>query len=147
MAWHLIVSHALEGIKADSCQRQRGDMCSFMKWCHVIVGIVLLPTLRVLATTKPSCSGGRSLRGLTEIIDHSPARTISCCDENVCHGGLTLKGDAFSSSFISLVDGDPTSTLERYAQAIEKNKKSNEARHKRYSTTLYNAFFYDFTVL
>ncbi len=113
-------------------------MCS--KWCYVIVG-VFLPSVIVAGgsattTTTKSCLGGRSIRGLTELIDHSPARTtVSCCDENVCHGGFALKEDA-SLSFISPV-GDPA-TLERYAQALE----SNEAhRHKRYSTTL--AFFYD----
>lgn len=81
------------------------------------------------------CLGGRSLRGLTELSerDHSSTiTTVSCCDENVCHGGLALKNEDRASFIINKPFGY-SNMKEQYAQLVQSNHGHDAAhRHKRY---------------
>ncbi|KAI9553860.1 hypothetical protein GHT06_019130 [Daphnia sinensis] len=102
----------------------------YSRWCYLM--IVLCDAARLLMAAEP-CLGGRSLRGLTELSEHdrSSTTTVSCCDENVCHGGLALKNEDRASFIIN----DPFGYSElkhQYAQHVQSNHGHDAAqRHKR----------------
>ena len=80
----------------------------FRAMLRYLILVCLSADLQGFILAKESCLGGRSLRGLTELKPHhyyginNITTSVSCCDENVCHGGLTLKNEQVSesSSFI-----------------------------------------------
>ncbi|EFX72430.1 hypothetical protein DAPPUDRAFT_308231 [Daphnia pulex] len=105
---------------------------------------LLLSHLQGLSS-KESCLGGRSLRGLIELPsrhynhDSNNITTVSCCDDPVvCHGGLALRNEQVEASFI--INQQPLGHFDlqhQYAQQLVQSNDRDAAaaalqqRHKR----------------
>ena len=108
---------------------------------YLILVCLVSANLQGFILAKESCSGGRSLRGLTELKPHyyyginNITTSVSCCDENVCHGGLALKNEQVSesSSFIINKPFGDYDLQHQYAQQLLLLQSNDDAaqRHKR----------------
>ena len=110
--------------------------------CFISICLLLADLEGLLA--NEFCMGGQSLRGLTELSSKhhyhdygtSNITTVSCCDETVCHGGLTLKNEHVGTSFI-INNKNPFSNFDlqqQYAQQLLQSNDRDAAaaqRHKR----------------
>lgn len=112
----------------------------FRAMLRYLILVCLSADLQGFILAKESCLGGRSLRGLTELKPHyyyginNITTSVSCCDENVCHGGLALKNEQVSesSSFIINKPFGDYDLQHQYAQQLLLQSNDDAAqRHKR----------------